>query len=210
MKKFILTIASLAVYLSTYAQQEQADILYLRDGTNIIGKILKEVPGYTVEIERGNMIEVYKSSDITRIERNTNQIYAPSYPSTDSPEPHSTRPYVSPPVFVSHATTTNYATGPTARTHHQNTQRVNDFYPQLESFPPAQEVSYSNTSVDYNYNYNQPQNASAQQDIINLRNGRQVSGTIADQNATISIWATDGQMHTYTLSEIYNITRASW
>lgn len=207
MKKFILTIASLAVYLSTYAQQEQVDILYLTDGTNISGKILKEVPGYTVEIERGNMIEIYKSSDITRIERSTNQVYASSYPSTNSPEPHSTRPYVSPPVFVSHATAIKYATGPTARTHHQNTQRVNDFYPQLESFPPAQEVSYGNTSVDYNYN--QPQNASVQQDIINLRNGRQVSGTIADQNTTVSIWATDGQMHTYPLNEIYNITRAS-
>lgn len=143
MRKLILVVL-LGICTLLQAQTGNQDILYLRDGTSVSGKVVKEVPGQTVEIQVGNQILTYRASDVTRIQRGEQESVA-TYPfSTSVPSQQNYPAQSQQPAYPQQQ---NYPAQP-----------QQSYYPQQQNYQTQlQQPAYSDQQQNYPYQQNQSQ-----------------------------------------------------
>lgn len=180
MRKLILVVL-LGICTLLQAQTGNQDILYLRDGTSVSGKVVKEVPGQTVEIQVGNQILTYRASDVTRIQRGEQESVAtypfstsvpsqPSYPArTQQPSYSQQQNYPAQSQQPSYPQQQNYQTQPQQSAYPDQQQNYpyqqnypaqpqQSYYPQQQNYQTQpQQPAYPNQQQNYPYQQNQSQ-----------------------------------------------------
>jgi hypothetical protein len=70
MKKLILALLLSVISLSTFAQTQKEDVVYLKNGSVVRGEIVEQIPNQTIKIEiQGGSIFVYQISEIEKMTR---------------------------------------------------------------------------------------------------------------------------------------------